>query len=425
VTWPRVFAALRAPRVTVVATALWAVCALLSEARAADHLAEEFTITPEKIEAAPDYLTQVIVPDASCAAVNDAQALLVVGSKAVGEKQLAVFKLDTAGQPAAEPVWLKLPKPDALAAKPNYPLGLLWHPRLPILYVWQDVDAPAATGAKKALPNEYAEFDHLLVYGIKDGALELLQTTASGEGFKCGLKAGTVGLDHGAKNLFVPNATGETADEAGIAFFALDDEGLPGETAEEAADQKGKRVKNLTLAKNGKTMKPVLLPKQLRTGHYYPSGTGWYAGSEALIMGGYSGCMMADFHNGGLRQTWFSIPILAGSCFLTGHPTLPALYMCLNDHNHLYAVAQVNGYVTLLPQIALVTGTHLSGLPVVLTKQSRLAVTEARSLHLLGLKADGKFDGQDQMLALAGGVGKGLAYSEKLGRLFVAVDKAN
>ncbi len=142
-------------------------------------------------------------------------------------------------------------------------------------------------------------------------------------------------------------------------------------------------------------------------------------------MGGYGGCMMADFHNGGLRQTWFTIPILTGSCFVAGHPTLPALYLCLHDHNHLYQVAQVNGFVTLLPQVATVTGTHLDGLPVVLTKQSRLAVTEAKSLHLVGLKADGKLDGQDQMLPLPGGVGQGLAYSEKLSRLFVAVDKAN
>jgi hypothetical protein len=412
VIWPRVFAAL---------------LLISSRVGAADQLPLEFTMTPEKLEAAPDYVTQVVVPNASCAAVSEAHALLVVGSLNAGDQQLAVFKLDAAGKPAAEPVWLKLPKPDALAAKANYPLGVLFHPRLPILYVWQDVDAPLTKGEKKPpMAAEYLEFDHLLVYGIKDGALELRQTSASGDGFKCGLKAGTVGLDRGAKNLFVPNSSGETADEAGIAFFALDEEGLPGETPEESADQPGKRIKNLTPSKSPKkTLKPVLLPKQLRTGHYYPSGLGWYAGSEALIMGGYSGCMMADFHNGGLRQTWFSIPILSGSIFVAGHPTLPALYMCLHDHNHIYQIAQVNGYVTLLPQIATVTGTHLSGLPVVLTKQSRMAVTEAKALHLVGLQADGKLDGKDQMLPLPGGVGKGLAYSEKLGRLFVAVDKAN
>lgn len=142
-------------------------------------------------------------------------------------------------------------------------------------------------------------------------------------------------------------------------------------------------------------------------------------------MGGFSGCMMADFHNGGLRQTWFSIPVLSGPCFVAGHPTLPTLYICLHDHNHLYQIAQVNGLVTLLPQIATVTGAHLSGLPVVLTKQSRLAVGEAKALHLFGLQSDGKLDGKDQQLNFPGGVGKGLAYSDKLGRLFVAVDKAN
>ncbi len=123
VTWPRTFAALLlgAPRLSVVATALWAVWALVPQSRAADQLAQEFTITPEKIEAAPDYLTQVVVPDASCAAVSDAHSLLVIGSKAAGDKQLAVFKLDAAGQPSAEPTWLTLPKPEALAAKAKLP----------------------------------------------------------------------------------------------------------------------------------------------------------------------------------------------------------------------------------------------------------------------------------------------------------------
>lgn len=413
--WPRVFAA------SMVGATLWAVS---GTARAEGPI--ELTITPEKIEAAPDYVTQVVVPDASCAAVNDALSLLVVGSKAVGDQQLAVFKLDAAGKPAAEPVWLKLPKTNALAAKASYPLGVLFHPRLPILYVWQDVDAAPVKGEKQPLPAEYQEFDHLLVYSIKDGALELAQSTASGDGFRCGFKAGTVGFDFGEKNLFVPNAAGATADEAGIAFYALDDDGLPGENAEESRDQPGKKVTNLTTAKGSKkVIRPVLLPKKLHTAHYYPSGTGWVAGSDALIMGGHSGCMVADFHNGGLRQTWFSIPILTGSCSIAGHPTLPSLYVVLYDHNHIYEIGQVNGVITLLPQIAIVTGTHLSGLPVVLTKQSRLAMTEAKSLHLVGLKPDGKFDGQDQMLPLPGGVGKGLAYSEKLNRLFVAVDKAN
>ena len=169
----------------------------------------------------------------------------------------------------------------------------------------------------------------------------------------------------------------------------------------------------------------MLLPRQLRTGHYFPSGTGWHAGSEAMIMGGSGGCMMADFHNSGLRQTWFTIPLLTGSVFIAGHPTQPALYMVLHDHNHLYQVAQVNGFVTLLPQIATVIGTHLDGLPVVCTKQSRLAVWEAKALHFVGLTPEGKLDGKDDMLALPGGVGQGMTYSEKLGRLFVAVEKAN
>jgi len=402
---------------------------LVGSAIHAEQLPREFTITPTEIKEAPPYVATVVVPDAICAAVNDAASLLVVGrrGKDEPEKHLAVFRLGADGKIAGEPAWITLPKPERLAAKANYPLGLLFHPKLPLLYVWQDIDAlPRANQIKHPDFTDYLEFDHLLVYAIKNGALELVHSGANGLGFRCGLTSGTVGFDYGAKNLFVPNVTGEAENDAAIAFYALDGEGMPGETPEETSEQPGaKKVKNLTLSKSGKVNRPVLLPKKLKTSRYYPSGTGWYAGSEALIMGGVSGCMMTDFHNGALRQTWIGIPVYTGPCVIAAHPTLPAIYLCLQDHHRFYAFAQVNGYVTMLPQEAVVTGGHLTGTPVVLAKHSRLAVGGTKSLHFLGLDAMGKLDGKGEKLALPCAIVKGLAYSEKHDRLFVAVDKAN
>jgi hypothetical protein len=396
--------------------------------QAAD-LPREFTITPEVIKEPPPFLTQVIVPDANCAAVNDAASMLVVGRKGMDEKHLAVFRLGADGQPAGEPSWVTLPKPEVLAPNANYPLGLLFHPRLPLLYVWQDVNGPPPEKQEKN-PEfaDYLEFEHLVIYAIKDGALELVHTGAHGSGFHCGLNGGTVGLDFEAKNLFLPNAQGETHTEASIGIYALDDDGLPGEASEVTSDKSAKKAvmtTNVSKSPNKKAIRAVVLPKKLRTNRYYPSGSGWFAGSEAMLMGGYSGCMISDFHNGGLRQTWFGLADLAGLCVLSGHPTLPAVYLCLQDHNHLFVIAHANGYLTLLPQVATVTGAHLIGTPVVLAKQSRLAIGDTKSLHLLGLGADGKLDGKDQHLKLACALAKGLAYSEKHDRLFVAVDKVN
>ncbi len=394
-----------------------------------ETLPREFTITPEALDAPPEFIRRVIVPEANCAAVSEKDSLLVVGRRGKDEKQLAVFRLDAAGQPAAEPTWITLPKPESLAANFNYPLGLLFHPTLPLLYVWQDVNGPPAAQQDQSPEfTAFLEFDHLIIFAIKDGALEQVQTGVHGAGFHCGLEGGTVGLDYGAKTLYVPNATTAAPTSAGIASYVLDEEGLPGETPDAGAPEKGatKPVKNMTVSKGAKkTPRLLVLPKKMQTGHYFPSGTGWYPGSEALIMGVYSGCVMYDVHDGSLRQTSFGIPILSGPCFITGHPTLPVLYLCLQDHSHFFAVAQVNGFVSLLPQEATVMGAHLAGTPVVMAKRSILAIGDTKSLHLLGLSADGKLDGRDQRMTLPCAIARGLAYSEKFDRLFVAVDKAD
>ena len=396
-------------------------CVVLSSA-SAEGLPREFTVNPEALAEAPSYMSQVVVADAQCASVNDAGTLLVVGRRSATEQHLAVFHLDAMGAPTGEPAWITMPKPETLADKASYALGLLFHPRLPVLYVWQDVDA----SAKENDPErpKYAEFDHLLVYAIKDGALELVQTGSPGSAFRCGFSAGTVGFDYGEKNLFVPNAMGESWTEAGVTSYTLDEEGMPGEEPEAPSPTKAKLIKNYTPSKNAKkTPHLVPQPRKLHTSHYYPSGTGWYAGSEALIMGGYAGCLMFDLHEGALRQTWFGLPDLAGPCTIAPHPTLPTLYMALQDNTHFYAVAQAYGFVSLMPQVATVTGTHFAGMPAVITKHARVAIGDAKSLHLLGLRDDGKLDGMDEQLKLPAAIVKGYAYSEKNDRLYVAVDK--
>jgi hypothetical protein len=396
-------------------------------AYAAD-LPREFAVTQEMLTEAPAYLTRVVVPAATCAAVNDAASLLVVGHRGKDDQHLAVFHLDANGQPSGEPSWVTLPKPEALAKNQNYPLGLLFHPHLPLLYVWQDVNGPPGDKQEKN-PEfaDYLEFDHLLVYAIKDGALELVQSGARGVGFHCGLPAGTIGLDFAAKHLFVPNATGGTYDEGGIGVYTLDEEGLPSETPEVADDKPtgpGLLKTNVSKNPNKKILRSIPAPKKIRANRYYPTGLGWFASAEATLMGGYSGCMITDFHNGSLRQTWFGLPDRSGQCSVAGHPTLPAAYLCLLDDNHFVAIAQVDGYLTLLPQIATVPAAHFSGIPVVLTGQSRLAVGDRGALHLFGLGAEGKLDGKDELLKIPCAITKGIAYSENHHRLFVAVDKA-
>ncbi len=76
-----------------------------------------------------------------------------------------------------------------------------------------------------------------------------------------------------------------------------------------------------------------------------------------------------------------------------------------------------------MPQVATVTGAHMTGIPVVVTKQSCTAIGDTKSLHLIGIDADGRLNGKSDRLKLDCGIAKGLAYSEKHGRLYVAVNK--
>jgi len=64
----------------------------------------------------------------------------------------------------------------------------------------------------------------------------------------------------------------------------------------------------------------------------------------------------------------------------------------------------------------------MAGIPVVVAKQSCVAIGDTKSLHLLGLDAEGRLNGKSDRLKLDCGIAKGLAYSEKHGRLYVAVN---
>lgn len=409
----------------IASLAIAAACAL------AQTPPREFSVTPERTDVVPDYLTQLPVPEATCAAVCDRHSLLVVGHHAKDGNHLAVFPLDPAGKPAAEPAWISLPKPERLAAHANYPLGLLFHPRLPLLYVWQDVETLPKDQQSEKNPAfaPWLEFDHLLIYAVKDGALELVHSGARGTGFHVGLGAGTVGLDFESRHLFVPNTRGETPEAGGLAYYALDDEGVPDEDQEEASKKRPAAGIDVGVGKNLARPKfRRIAPKKDVSCRDVPTGLGWYAGKEAVIMGGHMGCLMADFHDGSLRRAWFDTTELAtlGWAWIAAHPQKPLLYMCLRDSRFAYSIGQVNGWVSLLPQKATLAGTvSLQGLPVVLTRQDKVAFGDAKGLQILGLAPDGKFNGTCTRIPLPAAVIRGMAYSEKHGRFYVAVDLKN
>lgn len=397
----------------------------------AENLPREFAVTPRTMAETPPFLTQLSVPHATCAAVSESLALAVVGHHSNEGKHLAVFSLDGGGIPQEEPVWITLPKPDPLASHSNYPLGLLFHPTLPLLYIWQDIDAPPPDEQLEKNPalKPWGEFDHLLIYKVGNGALELVHAGAHGFGFHLGQRGGTVGLDFESKHLFVPNTRGESPLEGGIAYFQLDEEGLPAAEPEETPKNqqpKGLEIMAMQHQTTAKTRRAA--PKKGVACRKAPSGLGWVAEREAVIMGGNSGCLMADFHDGSLRRSWFDINDLAnvGWVSIAAHSQKPVMYLCLQDSRFFYSIGQVNGWVSLLPQKATFAGSpHLYGPPVVLDKHAKVVVGDANALHFLGIDSTGRLDGTCERLPLPAGLVQAFTYSSKHDRLYVAVDSKN
>src|SRR3990167_7824474 len=100
---------------------------LVWNSAAAKSPQREITITPGADSSIP-CLAQVVVSKEVCAAVNDSQSVLVVGSRSKNNQHLSVFRLDATGNLASAPAArLALPRADSLKAFPHYPLSKVFH----------------------------------------------------------------------------------------------------------------------------------------------------------------------------------------------------------------------------------------------------------------------------------------------------------
>src|SRR4051812_25529781 len=130
-------------------------------------------------------LVRVVAPAARCMAVSDTHGLIAVGHHAKGaDAPVSVFKLGSDGTPTGDPVRLTHLRPAALEKIPVAALGVAFHPSLPLLYVWQDLDGPSipVTLVRKWRTDaaELAAFDHLLIYRLDGPAPTLLASLCRG-----------------------------------------------------------------------------------------------------------------------------------------------------------------------------------------------------------------------------------------------------
>jgi hypothetical protein len=384
------------------------------------------TLKAAKVGTVPN-LVQVAVPPAYAMALSETHGLLAFAhDRTYPDQHVSLVKLDAKGQPAAYCTSWKLPVWDALvkAKVDTYPVSVAFHPKLPLLYVWQDMalnNAVALTGQ----PPGWNLFDHLLIYNVAKETPELVVSLCRGEELHFGLTGGGLGVDPAGEFLYVPNVADAKGRFLHFGRFRLDADGLP---IADDADVKlplAARVKKLVERNTAKGLAPVQ-----RTPVEYvhvlplgPAGGGYsfhVVSKEAIISAGHNGVI--TWRPDDKVATMQMLPVKGqGHQRLTLHPTLPLIYLTTENTDSFYRIAHSEGWLSLLPLQITLADTRLFSAPVAFDKGSRVAVGGHYHVYIVTLDGEGGPLDAIKVPVLSPNV-RALAYSPRFDRLYVGVE---
>ena len=402
-------------------------------------------LTVKVVPTEPDkvpFVSQLVAPSAYCAATGDALGIVAVGHRIGNEAQLSLFRVDAEGKPAGAAVVVKLPRPATLADRNAFPMSVVCHPTLPLLYVWQEVEM-----AKGNPPTDpaWADFDHLHIYALDTPVPELLLSHCRGIRFQTGTVSGALGLDVSHGRLYVPNVRfGEMnpPDSWGVGWFNLAGDGLPIEIDDEPADAEPpaavdraaavRATRTTTLRAIVAASKPVgafrHTPPNTYGFHDRNSGAGFVpVNRNVFVAGGSFGPVTWNSADRAARAQVFLMPVNFASYYVTRiarHPNLPVIFVTMASYSYAHRIEHADGNLTLAPQVLHLVGTTLRTPPVVLTKRNLVAWGGLSAVPLAHIDAAGKFTSEQgiQINFPNMEIG-GVAYSEKFDRLYVAVEK--
>lgn len=408
-----------------------------------------------------DILRTVVTPSAMAAAVSDVAGVLVIahkpktqtnkeklaGVKLINGPHLSFFRLDAQGEiTSTAATTVTLPSVPKLADRQNYPLAVVAHPKQPLVYVWQDVAAPAEGAPPDDLKSD--GFQHLHVYDVSSAEPKLVQSLAGGESYARGNWAGAIDLDRTGSRLFVPNMQRRitTTFTPSIGYLRLLEDGsvVPNEeeSAEVAVGGKGTtadRTGAVSVAARKAYLEQIRTGKVLdRTVRYataatstfagQPSGLGFFNVSDTVtIVCGALGPVTWDEAN---RRAQFNSTVLypvVGIGYryrLVGHPKLPVVFLTGTTSGFVYRMEHVDGFMTMLPQRGTLTGVAaITSSPVLLGDRKVFACGSAGKLHLIGFDEQGVLNGERTDVPVACTSVEALAYSPKFDRLYTVIDE--
>ena len=382
----------------------------LPEVRAADRSAES---------AAP-ILIPVVAPSVTCALVSDEHHLLVVGRRDGPSGRLFVYRLDPDGIPGAdEPAQVDLPRPDPLESFRNYPLDLVFHPSLPLLYVWQDLDCPRPdANQQKAIDSS---FDHLQIFAIDDGVLKSAAAFGRGRAFVHGQELGRMAIGPAGARIFLSNLRIVENGAAAIGYYDLDEKGMPRPVPlpiEGTRDAYG-------LPRTELKMRAASV--QVHEARRWPMGWGFVVpSSQVIIFGAWNGPAVWDTASRRAAIGQVRVPEVHQDCFITGHPALPVVYGVSYRGDVAFRMDHAGGYLTMIPRTVRVEGAKFHSPPLVIKgNPHRLAVGGIDSVNLLPLNEHGQFSGPAETIAVTndGNAVGVLAWSPRTARLYAFVNK--
>lgn len=402
-------------------------------------------------ETALPFVTTVVSPFVRHVAVSDSGKMVVVGHRPKHSIQLSFHRLDDIGQPVAgEPITMALPKPASLANNPHNPHGVVCHPRLPLAYVWQDVE-PVPVTSELIDPSLTPEFDHLLIYSL-DPEPKLLMATARGPGYASGTHVSGLAMNASGTRLYVPNMQRQDKDKKnlnGVGWIVLDLDGLPPFDPEDApidedailaappvttpppdwATASAVHAAKLAAIEQAKAAGKPLMPRRyLETSWTFqtpPSPYNYAPLNDDIVFAsthsGVANWILTD--RLGRFGYHYIQPYVPYRYRIAAHPTAPAVYVVpVTYDGRIIRVEHADGYFTLVPQTLSLDGVVYHSIPLVL-KTNQVVVGANGKICLIDLEADGRFKASALQMTVNNPTVEGLAWSEKFGRLYVPVEK--
>ena len=361
-----------------------------------------------------DRISYVAAPSAYSAAIADRDGLLIVGQRGPADRQLSAIRIDAQGIPeTTAPTAVLLPRPAALKDFANYPLNIVVHPKLPLVYVWQDIAVPPTEtlAQRPAL----SEFDHLHLFRVENQQLKPVAAFCRGTEYGHGSSTGTIAIDPTGRRLFLPNLRDDAGAKA-IGFFDLDQQGMPVPVPVPTPGN----LDGYGLDKFEVKLRPQRLTIAV-------DGSPLVAATDRVVLLGVGGGVAlwdTDNRRGALGYVY--VPQTSGPCLIASDPSVDRVFGVASElGDALFSIVHAEGYLTLAPEVVrLGTAVHLRSAPVVLSgKQKRLAIGGINQLHLVPLSADGAISGPVESLPVRAPSLQALAYSAKHDRLYVAVEK--